>query len=99
MLLGRAPSANIPSKRGEFYVAPEDQSPGTAICPREVPAPSRYNPERDGAGAIRGGCRYCVAIYELYAGKLAVERSLQALEQQIARCAVFNAATVRNKHA
>jgi hypothetical protein len=33
-----------------------------------------------------------VAIYELYAGKLVVERSLQALEQQIARCAVFNAA-------
>jgi len=33
-----------------------------------------------------------VAIYELYAGKLAVERSLQALEQQIARCAVFNVA-------
>ena len=53
-------------------------------CPRHP----RYNPERDGAGAIRGGCRYCVAIYELYAGKLAVE----ALEQQIARCAVFNAA-------
>ena len=45
-----------------------------------------------GAGAIRGGCRYCLAIYELYAGKLAVERSLQALEQQIARCAVFNVA-------
>ena len=64
-------------------------------CPRHP----RYNPERDGAGVIRGGCRYCVAIYELYAGKLAVERSLQALEQQIARCAVFNAATVRNKHA
>ena len=79
-------------KRGELYVAPEDQSPGAAICPREVPAPSRYNPERDGAGAIRGGCRYCLAMYELYAGKLAVERSLQALEQQIERCAVFNVA-------
>jgi hypothetical protein len=39
-------------------------------CPRHP----RYNPEREGAGAIRGGCRYCVAIYELYAGKLAVER-------------------------
>ena len=64
-------------------------------CPRHP----RYNPERNGAGAIRGGCRYCLAIYELYAGKLAVERSLQALEQQIARCAVFNAATVRNEHA
>jgi len=57
-------------------------------CPRHP----RYNPERDGAGAIRGGCRHCVAIYQLYAGKLVVERSLQALEQQIARCAVFNAA-------
>jgi hypothetical protein len=22
----------------------------------------RYNPEREGAGAIRGGCRYCQAI-------------------------------------
>jgi hypothetical protein len=52
----------------------------------------RYNPERDGAGAIRGGCRYCLGMYDLYAGKLAVERSLQSLEQQIARCAVFNAA-------
>jgi len=83
---------NISSKRGELYVAPEDQSPGAAICPREVPRHPRYNPEREGAGAIRGGCRYCLAMYELYAGKLAVERSLQALEQQIARCAVFKAA-------
>ena len=69
------------------------------ICPREVPAPSCYNPEREGAGAIRGGCRYCQAIDELYAGKLAVERSLQLLEQHITRCALFNAAAVRNEHA
>ena len=48
-------------------------------CPRHP----RYNPEREGAGAIRGGCRYCLAMYELYAGKLAVERSLQVLEQHI----------------
>jgi hypothetical protein len=64
-------------------------------CPRHP----RYNPERDGAGAIRGGCRYCVAIYELYAGELAVEQSLQALDQQIARCAVFNTAVFRKEHA
>ena len=64
-------------------------------CPRHP----RYNPEREGAGAIRGGYRYCVALYELYAGKLAVERSLQALEQQITRCALFNAAAVRNERA
>ena len=62
-------------------------------CPRHP----RYNPEREGAGAIRGGCRYCLAMYDLYAGKLAVERSLQALEQQIARCTLFNAAAVRNE--
>src|SRR5215469_4196642 len=48
-------------------------------CPRHA----GYNPERDGAGAIRGGCRYCLAIYELYAGKLAVERSVQALEHPV----------------
>ena len=65
-----------------------------AKCPRHP----RNNSKRDGAGAIRGGCRYCVAIYELYAGKLAVERSLQALEQHIARCAVFNAAVSRKEH-
>jgi hypothetical protein len=59
----------------------------------------RYNPERGGAGAIRGGCRFCLAIYELYAAKLAVERSLQALEQQITQCASFNPAAVRNEHA
>jgi len=65
-------------------------------CPRHL----RYNPERDGAGGtIRGGCRYCLVMYELYAGKLAVERSLQALEQQIARCAVFNVAVFRKQHA
>ena len=29
-------------------------------CPRHP----RYNPEREGAGAIRGGCRYCLAMYE-----------------------------------
>ena len=62
-------------------------------CPRHP----RYNPEHDGAGAIRDGCRYSVALYELYAGKLAVERSFEALEQQIARCAVFNAAVVRKE--
>ena len=62
-------------------------------CPRHP----RYDPEREGAGTIRGGCRYCQAIYELYAGKLAVERSLQALEQHITRCASFNAAAVRNE--
>ena len=39
-----------------------------AKCPRHP----RYNPEREGAGD-RGGCRYCVALYELYAGKLAAE--------------------------
>ena len=61
-------------------------------CPRHP----RYNPEREGAGAIRRGCRrYCVALYELYAGKLAVERSLQALDQHIMLCASFNAAAVR----
>jgi hypothetical protein len=61
----------------------------------KCPCHPRYNPENDGAGAIRGGCRYCVAIYELYAGRLALERSLQALEQHITRCASFNAAAVR----
>jgi hypothetical protein len=55
-------------------------------CPRHP----RYNPEREGRGAIRGGCRYCLAIYELYADKLAVEQSLQALEQHIARCTSFS---------
>ena len=64
-------------------------------CPRHP----RYNPEREGAGAIRGGCRYCLAIYDLYAGELAVERSLQALEQQITRCASFSAPVVRKEHA
>ena len=38
-------------------------------------------------------------MYDLYAGKLAVERSLQALVQQITRCALFNAAAVRKEHA
>ena len=52
----------------------------------------RYNPECEGAGAIRAGCRYCLAIYELYAAKLEVERSLQALEQHITRCASSDAA-------
>jgi len=56
-------------------------------CPRHP----RYNPECEGAGAIRGGCRYCLAIYELYAAKLTVERSLQTLEQHIARCVSFDA--------
>ena len=64
-------------------------------CPRHP----RYNPEREGAGAIRGGCRYCQAIYELYAGKLAVEQSLQVLEQHITRCASFSAPVVRNVRA
>ena len=64
-------------------------------CPRHP----RYNPEREGAGAIRGGCRYCLAMYDLYAGKLAVERSLQALEQHTTRCASFSAAAVRNERA
>ena len=62
-------------------------------CPRHP----RYNRECEGAGAIRGGCRYCLAIYELYAGKLAVERSLQALEQHITRCASFNGVAVDGK--
>ena len=36
-------------------------------CPRHP----CYNPERDGAtGAIRAGCRYCLALYELYADKI-----------------------------
>ena len=47
----------------------------------------------------KGRLKKAPSVAPLYAGKLAVERSLQALEQQIARCAVFNAATVRNKHA
>jgi hypothetical protein len=64
-------------------------------CPRHP----RYNPERDGAGAIRGGCRYCLAMYELYAGKLAVERSLQALEQHITRCESCSGAALRKEHA
>lgn len=54
-------------------------------CPRQ----HCYNPERDGAGAIRAGCRYCLALYELHAVKVAVEQSLQVLEQHITRCASF----------
>ena len=65
----------------------------------KCPLHPRYSPEREGVGAIRGGCRYCLAIYELYAAKLEVERSLQALEQHVTRCASFNAAVVRNEHA
>ena len=64
-------------------------------CPRHP----RYNPEREGAGAIRGECRYCLAMYDLSAGKLAVERSLQALEQHIMLCASFSAPVVRKEHA
>ena len=64
-------------------------------CPRHP----RYNPGCEGAGAIRGGCRYCLAIYELYAGKLAVERSLQALGQHITRWASFNGVAVDGKQA
>ena len=64
-------------------------------CPRHP----RYNPEREGAGAIRGGCRYCLATYDPYAGKLAVERSLQVLEQHITRCASFSAAVARKERA
>lgn len=63
-------------------------------CPRHP----RYNPECEGAGAIRGGCRYCLAIYELYASKLAVERSLQTLEQHITSCVAFNATPARKDH-
>jgi len=90
-LAGPGSSRILHLKRGELYVAPEDPSPGAPICPGEVPAPYRYNPEYEGAGAIRGGCRYCLAIYELYAAKLTVERSLQTLEQHIARCVSFDA--------
>jgi hypothetical protein len=55
-------------------------------CPRHP----RHNPERESRGAIRGGCRYCLAIYELYADKLAVEQFLQELEQHIAQCNSFS---------
>lgn len=64
-------------------------------CPRHP----CYNPERDGVGAIRAGCRYCLALYELYAGKIAVEQSLQVLERHITRCASFNSAAVHKDHA
>ncbi len=64
-------------------------------CPRHP----RYNPECEGARAIRGGCRCCLAMYELYAGKLSVDRSLQALEQHITRCASFNGVAVNGKQA
>lgn len=46
----------------------------------KFPRHPRYNPECEGAGAILGGCRYCLTIYELNAGKLALKRSLQSLE-------------------
>jgi hypothetical protein len=31
-------------------------------CPNH----KRYDPARDGEGAIRGNCKYCAAMYNLY---------------------------------
>lgn len=45
-------------------------------CPRHP----RYNPECEGAGAIRGGCRYCLAMYELRVCRLTVQSSLPSWE-------------------
>src|SRR5215469_5293823 len=61
-------------------------------CPRHP----RYNQEREGAGAIRGGCRYCVAIYELCAGKLAVERSFSVATTNRTMCGVQCGSPVRS---
>lgn len=31
-------------------------------CPKH----KRYNPARDGQGAIKGGCAWCVALWKVY---------------------------------
>ena len=43
------------------------------------PRHPRYNPERDDAGAIRGDCRYCEALYKLLSSTCAVQIAETAL--------------------
>src|SRR5215469_8546979 len=56
-------------------------------CPRHP----RYNPER----AIHGGCHYCVAIYELYAGKLARWKAIASGSSCASRGRDFNDCATR----
>ena len=40
-----------------------------ATCERH----SRYNPERDGRGGIKGGCSTCFALYDLHQARLSLD--------------------------
>lgn len=47
-----------------------------ASCPEHP----RYSPERDGPGAIKGNCRYCLALLDVWKAKGDVERAIRCLE-------------------
>ena len=49
----------------------------TAKCSRHP----RYNPEKDGRAAIKGGCSGCFALFDLYQSRLALEASAQKFQR------------------
>ena len=51
-----------------------------AKCPRHT----RYNPEIDGRGGIRGACSACFDIYELYQARLKLEAAAREFSQRAA---------------
>ncbi len=52
----------------------------TAKCSRHP----RYNPEKDGRGAIKGHCSGCFALYDLYQSRLALEAALHKFQRMAA---------------
>ena len=49
----------------------------TAKCGRHP----RYNPEKEGRGAIKGACYGCFALYDLYQSRLALEAAAHKFQR------------------
>ena len=50
---------------------------GSAKCSRHP----HYNPEKDGRGAIKGGCTACYALFDLYQSRLALEAAVHKFQR------------------
>jgi len=44
-----------------------------------------YNPEKDGRGAVKGGCTACLALFDLYQSRIALEAAAHKFQRLAAR--------------
>lgn len=64
-------------------------------CPRHP----RFNPERDGRGGVRGGCRVCDALCSVFEAMGRLRQSLQHADEVLSEQAALEQEAARRRQA